>query len=192
MSPGNASKCQLMVFWIGAAAIASLFALGAYASWPTNVLSGGTADTIKRAFGETFPQGWAFFTKSPEGPQAGAYVAKTRESLLVTPQSRASNLFGLSRNQRAQGPEIAVLNADHALIWVDCTGQASTCLSKSAESTPTHLTNSEFTRTICGDVVLTYETITPWLYRGFESVGDTRIVRTAHAIVDCSGKVDLR
>ena len=40
-------------------------------------------------------------------------------SLLVTPQTKADNLFGLSR---AQGPELAnLMHAVHADAWTDCT-----------------------------------------------------------------------
>ena len=58
-------------------------------------------------------QNFAFFTRSPETDQIDAYRldpdGTVGASLLVTPQAKPANLFGLSRTQRAQGPELAIL-----------------------------------------------------------------------------------
>ena len=95
--------------------LAAVGLLSLAASLPPNIVWGRTQLSELRARTQHRPsdRDFAFFTRSPETDQIDAYRlapdATTGASLLVTPQARPSNLFGLSRTQRAQGPELAIL-----------------------------------------------------------------------------------
>lgn len=160
------------------------FLLSLYAGWPSNVLNPSGSDSIRKHIAMTVPQGWAFFTKPPDDPELGVYEARSGQSLLATPQTKAENLFGLSRIQRAQGPELASLSAQ-VTRWEACVGGAITCLKAISDERPESVTNEGFIRTVCGRVVLTSERPVPWAYRAFGL--SSRIDQGAYVDVDCSG-----
>lgn len=134
----------------------------------------------------TVPQGWAFFTKPPDDPEIGAYDARTGQSILATPQTKAENLFGMSRTQRAQGPELASLAAQ-ITRWKTCKEGAATCIDPRSSEPAEAVINDAYIRTVCGRVVLTSERPAPWAYRGFGL--SSRIDQRALLVVDCSGPV---
>lgn len=135
-------------------------------------------------------QSFAFFTRSPQTEQIMAYRLRpdgaAADSLLVTPQGKASNLFGLSRTQRAQGPELAnLVRAVPEKAWADCTGlDRTTCIDQVARRPKALLHNTIPVPTVCGQVLLTAESTTKWAYR---RLSDTRYVidRIAPASIDC-------
>lgn len=135
-------------------------------------------------------QDFAFFTRSPETEQIVAYRrdpdGTVAASLLVTPQAKGSNLFGLSRTQRAQGPELANLIREiGANAWVDCVGlDRTTCTEQIAHQPKTLLHNTSPVPTVCGQVVLTAEKTTKWAYRRLTE--DRYVIeRIAAVSIDC-------
>ena len=112
--------------------------------------------------------------------------ATTGVSLLVTPQAKASNLFGLSRTQRAQGPELAILlRAVPTPGWVDCSAlERAACLAELRRRPKTLLHNTSPIPTVCGDVALSIESTTKWAYRRLADTG-YRIDRIAATVIDC-------
>src|SRR6201999_1340751 len=135
-------------------------------------------------------QSFAFFTRSPQTEQIMAYRLRpdgtAADSLLVTPQGKASNLFGLSRTQRAQGPELAnLVRQVGASAWVDCVGlDRTTCIDQIAHQPKTLLHNTSPVPTVCGQVVLTAEKTTKWAYRRLTE--DRYVIeRIATVSIDC-------
>lgn len=83
------------------------------------------------------------------------------------PNSRASNLFGLDRDQRAQGPEIAALaNSVPFEDWSTCDPLfVDACLSDEAVSEPVKLSNTSPYVTLCGDVLIVETSPIAYSYR---------------------------
>ncbi|WP_211235393.1 SdpA family antimicrobial peptide system protein [Leifsonia aquatica] len=159
--------------------------MSAYAGWPSNVLNPEGRDKVREYVAMTVPQGWAFFTKSPEESEIGVYDARTGETLLVTPQTRVENAFGLSRNQRAQGPELALI-ASQITDWHECPMDREICFSEASGAETQSVENDAFVRTICGAAFVTGEKPTPWAYRDFDGVQRSQIQQIARVHVSCA------
>lgn len=164
------------------------FGLSIYAGWPSNVLNPAGGDPVRTYVAMSVPQGWAFFTKPADDPEIGAYDVDTGRSILATPQTKIENLFGLSRTQRAQGPELASL-ASQATNWVECDLRSHGCAKPGIDELPDKVRNDAFVRTVCGEVVLTSERPTPWAYREFGR--QSKVEQRAYLNVDCSGRGQL-
>jgi antimicrobial peptide system SdpA family protein len=181
MGVGVAYACLL--------AAAGIWSLAA--TLPSNILWERTQLPALRVELNTIAgQNFAFFTRSPEDNQIIAYRLNpdgaTTESLMVTPQGKASNLFGLSRTQRAQGPELAnLVRVIRLNAWADCTGlDRPTCVERASGRPKVLLHNDSPVPTVCGRVVFTVESTTKWAYR---RLAEDRYVieRIAPASVDC-------
>jgi antimicrobial peptide system SdpA family protein len=174
-----------------ACVLAAAGMLSLAATLPSNIMWGRTQLSAVRVELNTIAgQDFAFFTRSPETEQIMAYRLDpdrtVAASLLVTPQAKPSNLFGLSRTQRAQGPELAnLVRAVPANTWVDCVGlDRTTCVKAVLRQPKAFLRNTSPVPTVCGQVVLAAERTTKWAYR---RLTDTRYVieRIASASIDC-------
>jgi len=151
------------------------------------------APTVRAELNMIAGENFAFFTRSPESEEIDAYRlrpdATVGPSLLVTPQAEPANLFGLSRTQRAQGPELAtLLRAVPPDAWVDCTAlDRATCFAGAARQPTARLSNNSPVPTVCGAVVLTVERTTKWAYR---RLTDTRyaIEHLTAASVGCGDR----
>ncbi|MFD3775125.1 SdpA family antimicrobial peptide system protein [Streptomyces sp. NPDC058612] len=134
---------------------------------PKNVITLPAQSKVKHTVVNIAPQGWAFFTKSPRDPEVIPY-GKTPtgwKPLSLTPHASPRNAFGLNRESRAQGVEIAMLlTAAQKTDWRDCTDGPQSCLSSSGDSTR-QLTNSSPEPTLCGTVGLLQERPTPYAWR---------------------------
>lgn len=135
-------------------------------------------------------QGWNFFTKDLQEDQYGVYnvdeTSRQAVGLLRTPQTRAENLWGLTRDQRAQGPELANI-ANAVTGWKKCPTKRGTCLLDLGHSTQV-ITNTSPLPTICGTVVVTQERQTPWSYRNFATAQSPIIDETAKVTVTCAAR----
>jgi antimicrobial peptide system SdpA family protein len=177
-------------------AYASLLAASGLSSFaatlPSNIVWERTQLTkVRSEFNMVAGQNFAFFTRSPETNQIDAYRLQPDgafgASLLVTPQGRVANLFGLSRTQRAQGPELAnLVRAVPADAWADCGDlDRTTCLGGALDRPKVLLRNTSPVHTVCGQVALTVESTTKWAYRRLTETRYT-IERIAPASVDCN------
>lgn len=136
-------------------------------------------------------QSFAFFTRSPLTEQIMAYRLRpdgtAGASLLVTPQGTPAHLFGLSRTQRARGPELAnLVRAVPDNGWADCAGlDRASCADQVAQHPKALLRNTSPVPTVCGAVLLAAERTTKWAYRRLAA--DRYVIeRIAPASIDCA------
>jgi antimicrobial peptide system SdpA family protein len=183
----------VVAMWLAVAGLGLAWVSALVASMPSNVVvSTASLPTVRAQLNTMAGQNFSFFTKSPQSEQfdvlrvsgSGAAAA----SLLLTPQSRRSNLYGLSRTQRAQGPELAALmNAVPQWRWLQCSEVPEGCAAAlaAAATLPTAtMVNASPTATVCGDVVFTVSDITKWSYRNLTDQR-YRITRLVRADVVC-------
>ncbi|WP_017587667.1 SdpA family antimicrobial peptide system protein [Nocardiopsis ganjiahuensis] len=135
---------------------------------PSNTLSVRDGGTVRTLFARTMPQNWAFFTKPPNDPELVPYTADGDGSVdfaSTMPNGSAENLYGLTRTQRAQGPEIANM-ANRIEEWTDCGSLNGDCLSEVASGTPVQwVENTSPVPTLCGKVIIARTEPVPWPYR---------------------------
>ncbi len=177
--------------WVFIIATAVLFlwtALTVVESLAPNALTQHTkaAAAFRGAIVAIAPQRWEFFTASPEKPTLLAYQASSLNSLMQLPQTKATNLFGWSRTQRAQGPELALLAQD-VTKWQKCDspGDPHSCLVAAQSATPQAAANKAAHQSLCGDVVLADVKPTPFAFRML-GYGNTAITQTATLELSCN------
>ncbi|MEU6438941.1 SdpA family antimicrobial peptide system protein [Streptomyces sp. NPDC047046] len=181
------STRPLILFVLVCVCVFGYLALGLFYTLPSNALSSRHSAGARTAFNTLVPQNWAFFTRNPETGQTGAYrLGHDGEvsDLLHTPQGAPSNLFGLSRTQRAQGPELGYLNAHVTGHYAKCSAYLADCVEESAKRAPVKVTNTSPLPTLCGDLVLTQEKTVPWAFRN-EVPYQKHVDRVAHVDVRC-------
>jgi antimicrobial peptide system SdpA family protein len=186
ISKPNMLRLRIIVVLQGYSTFFILFFLAGLAVvLPSNLLfSNSEYLGVRSVVNGIVSENFAFFTRSPQSEQLDAYQTNSLISLLTTPQSKSSNLMGISRNQRAQGPEFAMLIKQVGASWLTCADRSWGCVIQAREGIPIQLRNISPTPTICGNVILTIEKIVKWAYR--DSVdGSYVILRTAHADVSC-------
>jgi antimicrobial peptide system SdpA family protein len=181
-------KPSLWPFVATVVVLMSWTALSVAQSLSPNALSSRepAAAALRDAVLAIAPQRWEFFTASPQGRQYVAYRTGSGRSALSLPQSEASNWFGISRAQRAQGPELAALHQQVA-NWVKCTDKAAShrCLWRAAEARPQPLRNEARRKTLCGDLLLAQEKPTPFEFRSFD-LPRFRVLQAARVEVSCN------
>lgn len=165
-----------------------LLLLSAFISQPSTVLyprQTGEGDPIRVVLLPIFPQAWPFFTKAPDSPELAAYDPISRQSLSLFPNSAVRNWYGLSRTQRAQGPEMANLsNSVPTSEWVECLAYEGDCLDVAAARPSVKLNNDSSVPTLCGSLVLVVTTPVPWEYRN-EYAGWRVDSKAVHVWSDC-------
>lgn len=157
---------------------------------PPTAISLGMSQEFRNNYSAFVSQGWNFFTKDLQGNQFGAYEPGQADpaSLLITPQTRIENAWGLTRNQRAQGPELANL-ANGITEWQDCTTMRISCASE-LKGEPIEIVNTSPIPTLCGDIVITQEHQSPWSYRGFPSAHEQIVDKIALVSITCHAEGD--
>lgn len=158
--------------------------LGVFAAMPTTVLTQHW--TGKARIGATVPESWQFFTRDPETVSYVLYRDGEHAHRLDTlPQSSASNLFGLSRNQRSQDTEKAIL-ASKASQWFTCGGMApNECLRSSREEPAQKVPGLRRAPNFCGDALLAIQKPRPFVYRNLSSE-EYSIDKVAHLRISCA------
>ncbi|MCM1974409.1 MULTISPECIES: SdpA family antimicrobial peptide system protein [Streptomyces] len=134
---------------------------------PKNVISLPAQEEVKYTVVNLAPQGWAFFTKSPRDPEIIPFKKAPGDwrPLALTPHASPRNAFGLNRESRAQGVEIAMLlSAAKKDDWRECTDDRQHCL-KSFGTPARHVENRSPDPILCGTVGLLQERPTPWAWR---------------------------
>ena len=147
-----------------------------------------------------FPQGWAFFTKSPRTPELLAMAMPESgllegplESLAYGPNTQARWFFGADRTSRIQEFEYELLNsASSDLGWFSCEARASVECVRRAEvlgAERSDITNHFPAATLCGDIALLRTGVTPWAYAnaGFpdrSTVDELKLLRVSCPEID--------
>lgn len=175
-------------FWVTTGLIALALLTTVAAAFPANVLKPSNS-TLLTVVSKVAPQGWAFFTKDPQDVELVAYQLTSNEltSLQSTPQSRVENAWGITRAQRAQGPEIAALS--NALTWVECVpGELpEACVDSAAPFEP--IMSPVPHPSLCGEIIIVQEKPVAWSFREFVD-GTHTAERIAYAFVECDGETE--
>lgn len=191
-SVGSAQRAgsapALVVGAVMLALVVTVLAVSVFFSLPSNVLSARDGGGLRVIMARTLPQSWAFFTKPPNDPEIAPYQVRVYETLQyasLLPNSRRSNFYGLTRKQRAQGPEVANLfNQIPALTT--CTAGQADCLEEIAlTGRPVTLHNTSKVPTLCGRLLLVETVPVPWAFR--HDYGGWRMEKRAALVeVTCS------
>ncbi|MFJ3876585.1 SdpA family antimicrobial peptide system protein [Streptomyces sp. NPDC090077] len=147
--------------------VGALLAGSVFFSLPSNVLSTRDGGDLRALSARVLPQSWAFFTKPPSDPEFVPYLVSDGDVVhaALLPNSRAENLYGLTRRQRAQGPEVAAM-ANQVRTWRNCEeieGDCPAVVAGAPEAVPVE--NSSPVPTLCGRVVLVETRPVPWEFR---------------------------
>lgn len=152
---------------VALAVVLGVLATSIFFSLPSNVVSVRDGGSVRVFWAKALPQGWAFFTKPPSDSELVAYRVVEGELVYasLTPNSRPRNLFGLTRTQRAQGPEIAAM-ANQLDDWTSCTTGGGDCLADAARGEAgARVPNTSPVPTLCGPVVVVETEPVPFAFR---------------------------
>ncbi|MGW7306823.1 SdpA family antimicrobial peptide system protein [Streptomyces sp. NPDC054835] len=186
---GGAARRPVLLSAAGSIIVVGVLLAGSvFFSLPSNVLSTRDGGDLRSLSARVLPQSWAFFTKPPSDPEFVPYLVSGDDVSNASrlPNSRSENLYGLTRRQRAQGPEVANI-ANQVREWRNCEeieGDCPTVVARS--STPVPAENASPVPTLCGRVVLVQTRPVPWKFR--EKYEGWRLDKRA-ALVEakCSG-----
>jgi len=185
---GYSVKIQSVTFLAATTILTSFLGAAVFFTMPSNIIANKMDHPkVAQFFNTVAPENWAFFTRDPQGETFNAYRptsdGRTR-SLLKTPQARTSNLFGLSRTQRAQGVELGAL-VGMVSKWQPCAAAASACLAGTRLVAAEAVHNISLVPTLCGEVLISVEKPVPWNYRDLDRSATSHITRSAHVEVKC-------
>lgn len=116
-----------------------------------------------------FPQGWAFFTKSPRDENVQAYhlVNGKLEVLPGQRQATIDHLMGVKRDARAISVEYATMLYDiPATKWVKCEINASEFI-KTHQVVAVKVRNTTPLALLHGDIYLISQATVPWAWSKF-------------------------
>lgn len=149
----------------------------------SNVLNPNRKASSANLLAAAFPQGWAFFTRSPTEKQYHVYGRAELTSLMDRmPYSEPGNLFGLDRGPRKRPPELdRLLRQIHDDQWRSCTSDEQ-C--RNATTPSIAVRNHDPNPTYCGAVTVIGYTVVPWAYRKLVS-GSTIDSRAVWLDIQC-------
>lgn len=169
--------------------LGTLFLLAVFYSMPSNVVDKRDGSAQRTSFTEILPESWGFFTKPPNDPELAAFSVNgsSVESALDFPHSQRRNGYGIMRDHRAQGPEIAELtNSVQDNDWVSCDKVEGDCVVYANSKKSATTVNNYFpSRTICGNIVIAETVPVPWSYRDSYN-GWRKENRVVHLDVKCN------
>ena len=130
-----------------------------FTSLPSNVAYPRSVDDPFRVNVTTLmPQSWPFFTKPPSDPEFTSYEVSDQKITSVSkfPNNKSDNFYGITRTQRAQGPELANLSFQVPTEdWVDCSEHPSeVCLEVAASTEQVPTSNESPNPSLCGNILL--------------------------------------
>lgn len=167
------------------------FVLTILATLPSNVLfSSAAMSSIRMPINVIANQSFGYFTKPPQSDQIGLYLRRADGQIsdaMITPQSRYQNFLGVSRRQRTQGPEYAMI-ARLVGSWTDCNRDAESCVEDGFKLPAFEIKTPSPMPTVCGDALITAETPTKWAYRHLAAYQYV-VLAMAHVKVDCDSGV---
>lgn len=141
--------------------------------------------TDRQAVRAIVPEGWGFFTLSPRTPDPVVYAARPDggwRPLAARTHGGPSTLFGLDRQGRSQGTELAIVtNQVRPEAWSDCDREPLDCLT-ALTPRPEPIRNSSTRRSICGEVGIVLQEVLPWAWRDLPTVMPSKVVRL---VVSC-------
>ncbi|MDF2664290.1 MAG: hypothetical protein K0R81_140 [Microbacterium sp.] len=181
-----AHRGSIVAFVLTLAVTLPVLFLSVLVAVPPTTISLGMGQDFRNNYSAFVSQGWNFFTKDLQGNQFGVYATASDSSpvsLLSTPQTRIENAWGLTRNQRAQGPELANL-ANAVTEWQECATLRVSCGAELGGER-VELVNTSPLPTLCGPVLLTQERQSPWSYRAFPSAHEQIVDKVALVDVVC-------
>lgn len=109
-----------------------------------------------------FPQGWAFFSKSPRDESIFIYNLELTENPVIWPNNHPKNIFGLKRYGRGQGVEVGVLYSQiKPENWYACEGIIHECL---VELDFISVINNTPNPSLCGEFILVLREPIPWAW----------------------------
>ncbi len=114
-----------------------------------------------------FPQGWAFFTRSPREAQVIIYELKNNElQLFVTRHSEPSNCFGLRRDQTFKMIELRSLFYDIPNTWFSNTTWNYQIKKFGKLPDTTYIINHQFAGSLIKgkELVIVIQEIVPWAW----------------------------
>lgn len=172
-------------FVVASVAAGAFLLTSVFFTLPSNVLSHRDGSAVRTFFTTLAPQNWAFFTRDPQSQEVVAYAIHdgALKNLMKTPQVRASNLFGITRIQRAQGVEIGEIYGSQ-LTWATCSDRWAQCMEQARAQKTQVIQNGSPVATVCGDVILVVQETTPWEFKDLYS-DPVRIDRFAHLSSEC-------
>lgn len=178
----------LLAFKIALTSLIMVNVVGLIAQFPTNSFVSRGNEPWQMFFFTFVPQNWAFFTKDPQSENLFVYSAERNySSLLKTPQNKRENLWGVSRDQRAQGPEVARLAAEIPnSAWVKCDSDETSCLDSALDQERPQATipNTALESSLCGKMIFGLGVPTPWSYRNLVE-DKNRLTRASYVEVVC-------
>lgn len=160
-------------------------AISAFASLPDNVFEQPVAGSPQSIVQLLVPQGWAFFTRDPEGANVVPFRPDAQGRWVradTLPQASLVNLYGLSRNQRAEGTELGIIAASIPR-FTPCDDYLSACLELPAK-TRIDVRNETSTHFFCGRIRLVNQEPVKFEYRD-EVPEMIRVVSFADLLISC-------
>lgn len=169
-APSGESVLPAATGLVALAVVLLVLVVSIFYGFPSNVLSTRDGSPLRSFSARFVPQSWGFFTKPPDDSEVVPYLLHgdgSLEQVSTQPNSRASNAFGLTRRQRAQGPELAnMINRLSAEDWTDCEVVVGDCLRTVArDSDAVAVPNSSPVRTVCGPALIVETEPVPWAFR---------------------------
>jgi antimicrobial peptide system SdpA family protein len=151
---------------------------------PHNVLELPRTTLPARLLVSAFPQGWAFFTRSPEEEQWEVFTdTSPPRKLDRAPYSEPHNSFGLDRAVRKQATELAdLVGTIPDTEWRACSSDAD-CVNHAGPAKT--IKNSMPDPSLCGTIVIVGSNIVPWGYRKVRT-GSFQNTRSVRVEVQCS------
>jgi antimicrobial peptide system SdpA family protein len=144
-----------------------LFMVASSSLGPTNPLSSQfltTGQTL--SFANVLPEGFAFFTKDPREQNPFLYEIQKNNGLIpiTTPNSSPSNLFGLSRYQRALYVELgSIISLISSSDRTTCATSFSDCIAHDLIKT-VKIQNRTPNALLCGSYYLKMIEPVPWAW----------------------------
>lgn len=97
--------------------------------------------------------------------------------MLVWPNNKVKNLFGIKRYGRAQGIELGLIisNLPNSLKWSTCKKDVKTCVHNM--KTQQAIVNPTPYPTICGDIGIERSTPVPWAWSSYNVITVSKVLR---------------
>ncbi len=122
---------------------------------------------VRLIIGSLFPQGWEFFTISPQNEKIYFYKLddNMQLQLLDTKNSSSSAYFGLSRKNRFKSTELsAIASIINDSAWYQCSKYIYDCYKIDTLKIIT-IQNKIINKTICGNWIVVKSSPLPWAWR---------------------------